>query len=99
MSAATRQKPSTRIRRQASLKVAVAGAPVSLSTWCVCKSVPVVTTGTLLHTHHVDKLTGAPATATFKEACRLIRVDGFWRVAADIENDYFGLLATGDGTT
>jgi hypothetical protein len=29
----------------------------------------------------------------------LIRSDGIFRVAPDLNNDYFGLLATGDGTT
>jgi type IV pilus modification protein PilV len=33
-------------------------------------------------------------TGTYTEACRLIRVDGFFRVAADLRNDYFGLLET-----
>lgn len=35
----------------------------------------------------------------YQEACRIIRVDGIFRVAPDLANDYFGLLATGDGTT
>jgi type IV pilus modification protein PilV len=55
---------------------------------------------TAAHLHYFDKASGTPATSgTYKEACRLIRVDGFWRVAADMENDYFATLATGDGTT
>lgn len=33
-------------------------------------------------------------TGTYTEACRLIRVGGFFRVAADLRNDYFGLLET-----
>jgi type IV pilus modification protein PilV len=31
-------------------------------------------------------------TGTYNESCRLIRVDGFFRVAADLRNDYFGFL-------
>lgn len=53
------------------------------------------------HRHYLDKtqLVGAFATAgLYKEACRIIRVDGFWSTAADLSNDYFGLLATGDGS-
>lgn len=30
----------------------------------------------------------------YREACRLIRVDGLWRVAADMRNEFFGLLKT-----
>jgi type IV pilus modification protein PilV len=52
------------------------------------------------HPHYTDKnAVSATLTGTYKEACRLIRVDGIFRVAADLENDYFGLLATGNGTT
>ena len=54
---------------------------------------------TVKHPHFVDKLATVEATATYKEACRLIRSDGIWSVAADLANDYFGLLATGNGTT
>ena len=36
----------------------------------------------------------AAATGTYTEACRLIRVDGIFRVAADAYNDYMNLLAT-----
>lgn len=31
-------------------------------------------------------------TGTYNESCRLIRVDGFFRVASDLRNDYFGFL-------
>lgn len=31
-------------------------------------------------------------TGSYNESCRLIRVDGFFRVAADLRNDYFGFL-------
>jgi type IV pilus modification protein PilV len=48
------------------------------------------------HDHYL--LTGSTLTlantGTYTEACRLIRVDGFFRVAADLRNDYFGLLET-----
>lgn len=56
---------------------------------------------TVKHDHFNASTVGAPpvTSGTYREACRLIRVDGFWRVAADLQNDYFGLLATGDGTT
>lgn len=36
----------------------------------------------------------AAATGTYTEACRLIRVDGSFRVAADIYDDYMNLLQT-----
>ena len=38
-------------------------------------------------------------TGPYQDACRLIRSDGIFRVAPDLNNDYFGLLATGDGTS
>jgi len=57
-------------------------------------------TVTAYHPHWLDKNALTPTTTgAYKEACRLIRVDGVWRVAADLEDDYFGLLATGNGTT
>jgi prepilin-type N-terminal cleavage/methylation domain-containing protein len=57
-------------------------------------------TVTTQHPHFADKTSSTPITSgIYKEACRLIRVDGIWRVAADIENDYFAMLATGNGTT
>lgn len=40
--------------------------------------------------------TGPVTTGKFSEACRLIRVDGIFRVATDLNNDYYGLLATED---
>lgn len=48
------------------------------------------------HDHYNAFAVGSPAVTTgeYKEACRLIRVDGFFRVAPDMNNDYFGLLAT-----
>lgn len=62
----------------------------------VVKTNGVVTTE---HSHHVDKVTTTEAATTYREACRVIRSDGIWSVAADLRNDYFGLLATGNGTT
>jgi hypothetical protein len=40
------------------------------------------------------KLVIADASHSYKEACRLIRVDGIYRVAADFNNEYFNLLET-----
>lgn len=55
---------------------------------------------TTAHSHFVNKSTVTPVTSgAYKEACRMIRIDGIWRVAADMSNDYYGLLATGNGTT
>lgn len=55
------------------------------------------------HTHYKivnGALVAAGANDDYIEACRLIRVDGIFRVAADLNNDYFNLLATrNDGTT
>lgn len=34
----------------------------------------------------------------YREACRLIRVDGFFRVATDLNNDYFNQLYTGNSS-
>lgn len=55
------------------------------------------------HTHYKfvsGALVAAGANDDYIEACRLIRVDGIFRVAADMNNDYFNLLATrNDGTT
>lgn len=45
-------------------------------------------------------LTVAGTTHTYMEACRMIRVNGIYRVAADLNNEYFNLLETrNDGTT
>lgn len=48
------------------------------------------------HTHYlVDSTTGAQSLVTsgaYSEVCRMIRVDGIFRVAADMNNDYFALL-------
>ena len=76
--------------------VGVEGA--TFSPRLVTKSVSNIVTSK--HPHYFDKAAADPAeTGTFKEACRLIRVDGIFRVATDLSNDYFGLLATGNGTT
>jgi type IV pilus modification protein PilV len=54
------------------------------------------------HTHYKivnGALVAAGANDDYVESCRLIRVDGVFRVAADMYNDYFNLLATkNDGT-
>ncbi|MGH8107153.1 MAG: type IV pilus modification PilV family protein [Arenimonas sp.] len=36
----------------------------------------------------------AASPGNYDEACRVIRVDGIYRVAADVRNDYFGLVET-----
>ena len=51
------------------------------------------------HNHYVETdltsaVTMSSANNDYDEACRLIRVDGVFRVAQDTYNDYFGLLAT-----
>lgn len=55
------------------------------------------------HTHYKivsGSLVAAGANDNYLESCRLIRVDGIFRVAADFNNDYFNLLeARNDGTT
>jgi type IV pilus modification protein PilV len=48
--------------------------------------------------HHYRRVDAATLTladsGTYDEACRLIRVDGIWRVAADLRDDYFAMLET-----
>ena len=45
-------------------------------------------------------LLGDPTTSgEYTESCRLIRVDGVFRVAADMYNDYMNLLATDNGAS
>lgn len=55
------------------------------------------------HAHYKivgGELVEAGANDNYLESCRLIRVDGIFRVAADFNNDYFNLLeARNDGTT
>jgi type IV pilus modification protein PilV len=54
------------------------------------------------HTHFKlvgGVLTLAGANDDYLEACRLIRVDGIFDVAADMANDYFNLLETGSTST
>lgn len=59
-----------------------------------------VTGETLAHTHYNRDNQGnlvivpAAANGTYREACRMIRVDGLWRTAADLYTRYAGLLAT-----
>ena len=49
------------------------------------------------HSHYlVNESTGAQTlanTGVYSEVCRMIRVDGIFRVAADLNNDYFAFLA------
>lgn len=55
------------------------------------------------HTQHqlYDTATGAlgplVSSGTYTESCRLVRVDGVFRVAADLYNDYMNLLETDNG--
>lgn len=57
------------------------------------------------HTQHqfYDPSTGQlgdlGSTGEYTEACRLIRVDGIFRVAADMYNDYMNLLQTDNGAS
>ncbi|HPF73454.1 MAG TPA: type IV pilus modification protein PilV [Xanthomonadaceae bacterium] len=44
---------------------------------------------------HAHQIVGG----VYKEACRLIRVDGIFRVAADSRNDYFNLLETANSSS
>ncbi len=46
------------------------------------------------HTHFLDDLDNAVTSGEYYEACRLIRVDGITRVAADPYNEFFNLLKT-----
>lgn len=55
------------------------------------------------HTHYKGKDTAGNWVAAgpgenYLEACRLIRVDGIFDVAADLSDDYMNLLDTGTGT-
>lgn len=48
------------------------------------------------HQHYLKQsgVLQAVTTGDYAESCRLIRVDGVFRVAADLSNDYYNLLAT-----
>ncbi|GAB3357383.1 prepilin-type N-terminal cleavage/methylation domain-containing protein [Lysobacter tyrosinilyticus] len=54
-----------------------------------------------VHEHYVEgsvtATTGTIATGQYKDSCRIIRVDGLWRVAADLRNDHTDLLETAVG--
>lgn len=53
------------------------------------------------HSHYVRSgatLTQA-ASGVYEESCRLIRVDGLWRVATDSRVEHVGFVATGPGMT
>lgn len=55
------------------------------------------------HTQHQlyntsnGQLGSLSSSGKYTEACRMIRVDGVWRVAADMYNDYMNLLQTDNG--
>lgn len=55
---------------------------------------------TAAHPHYNANLSASMpvTTGVYNEACRVVRVDGIFRVAPDYSNDYFGLLATRDMT-
>lgn len=51
------------------------------------------------HTHHFPDSGGnlvvaSGSSAEYLEACRLVRVDGLWRVATDLRDEFFGFLKT-----
>jgi type IV pilus modification protein PilV len=47
------------------------------------------------HKHFNNDLTAEVTAGTYREACRMIRVDGFWRTATDMYDDTLNVLATG----
>lgn len=50
------------------------------------------------HTHYAATNLASPVTgnnSVYNEACRVIRVDGFWRVASDAKQEQLGYVATG----
>lgn len=57
-----------------------------------------------VHSHYARDSNGVLVLATaandgvYEESCRMIRVDGLWRTAADMYSRYTGLLATGVAT-
>jgi type IV pilus modification protein PilV len=51
------------------------------------------------HDHYLASDLTVKNPVKYDEACRLIRVDGFFRVAADFRNDYMGLLETNNSGT
>jgi type II secretory pathway pseudopilin PulG len=57
------------------------------------------------HTQHqllntsTGQLGALTSSGEYTEACRMIRVDGIWRVAADMYNDYMNLLQTDNGAS
>ncbi len=57
--------------------------------------------GEAVHSHYArDKdgllvLASTDNKGTYEESCRMIRVDGLWRTAADMYSRYTGLIATG----
>jgi prepilin-type N-terminal cleavage/methylation domain-containing protein len=61
----------------------------------------VLTENEAVHSHYRPDQSGGFVLAVpgngdvYKEACRMIRVDGLWRTAADMYSRYTGLIATG----
>lgn len=61
----------------------------------------VLTQGEAVHSHYARDQNGglvladASNSGTYEESCRMIRVDGLWRTAADMYSRYTGLIATG----
>lgn len=58
--------------------------------------------GEAVHSHYSRDANGLvladTKTGVYEESCRMIRVDGIWRTAADMYSRYTGLLATGIAT-
>jgi type IV pilus modification protein PilV len=58
--------------------------------------------GEAVHSHYSRDSNGLTLADTksgvYEESCRMIRVDGIWRTAADMYSRYTGLLATGIAT-
>lgn len=55
------------------------------------------------HNHYrnnnLDVAITVQSAGEYNESCRVIRVDGFWRVASDANAEHFGYIATRDGAT
>jgi type IV pilus modification protein PilV len=55
------------------------------------------------HSHYrnnnLDAAITVQSAGEYNESCRVIRVDGFWRVASDANAEHLGYIATRDGAT
>lgn len=55
------------------------------------------------HSHYrntnLDAAITVPSGGEYNESCRVIRVDGFWRVASDANAEHLGYIATRDNST